>query len=66
VAQVPESMWQPIERAQLAGQGRKWLIWFLILTIGLPTCLGLAGALVGVGGGLLAAIISFILSFFVQ
>ena len=39
------------------------LMVFLIVTVGIPTCAGIVGTLVGVGGGLLGAIIPFVLSF---
>ena len=63
VAQVPEALWQPLVQAETASQVKKWIIIFLILTVGLPTCLGIAGAVLGVGGGILAAILPFVLSF---
>jgi hypothetical protein len=39
---------------------------FVVVTIVFSTCLGLAGAVVGIGGSIFAAIIPFILSFFVH
>ena len=62
VAQVPEALWHPLEQAQTAKQWQKWVGIFLLVTVVLPTCLGLAGTVVGVGGGILAAIVSFILA----
>jgi LSD1 subclass zinc finger protein len=62
VVEVPPSLWQPVEQARIAGQAKKWLIIFLVVTVGLPTCLGLVGTIAGVGGGLLAGIIPFVLS----
>ena len=64
VAQVPEGLWQPVEQAKTVTQWKKWIILFLVLTVGLPTCLGLLGTFVGIGGGILAAIIPFVLSIF--
>lgn len=66
VAQVPEALWQPVEEAKTASQAKKWLIIFLILTVGLPTCFAIVGTVLGVGGGIFAAIIPFILSIFVH
>lgn len=66
VAHVPEALWQPVEQARTETQWKKWIILFLVLTVGLPTCLGLFGTMVGIGGGIFAAIIPFILSFFVH
>ena len=64
VAQVPEALWQPVEQAQTASQAKKWIILFLVVTVGLPTCFGILGTVVGVGGGIFAAIVPFILSIF--
>ena len=62
VAQVPEAYWQSVEQAQSASQIKKWIILFLIVTVGLPTCLGIVGTVFGVGGGILAGFLPFILS----
>jgi hypothetical protein len=66
VAQVPEALWQPIEQAQSVQQWKKWIVIFLVLTVGLPTCLGLVGTLVGVGGAILGAIVPFVVSIFAR
>ena len=63
VVQVPESLWQPVEQAHAADQWKKWLVIFLVVTVGLPTCFAILGTVVGVGGGIFAAIIPFVLSF---
>jgi hypothetical protein len=62
VAQVPEALWQPLERAQTASQVKTWIVIFLVVTVVLPTCLGVIGTAVGIGGGLLAAVVSFVLA----
>jgi LSD1 subclass zinc finger protein len=64
VAQIPEALWQPAEQAQTTSQMKKWVIIFLVVTVVLPTCLGLIGTAVGIGGGLLAAIVPFVLAVF--
>ena len=64
--QVPEELWQPIEQAQTASQWKKYLILFLLVTVGLPTCLGLLGTVFGIGGSIFAAIIPFIIRLFVH
>ena len=66
VAPVPKSLWQARGQAESMGQWRKWIVVFLAPTVGLPTCLGLVGAVLGIGGGIFAAIIPFVLSFFVH
>jgi hypothetical protein len=64
--QVPEALWQPVEEAQAVGQWKKYLIIFLAVTVGLPTCLGLLGTVLGIGGGIFAAIIPFVLRTFLR
>jgi hypothetical protein len=59
--QVPQELWRPAEEAKTALQWQKYVVWFLILTVGLPTCLGLLGTVLGVGGGVLAAVLPFVL-----
>ena len=64
VAQVPEALWQSLEQVQTTRQWQKWIVIFLLVTVVLPTCLGLLGTALGVGGGLLAAIVPFVLAIF--
>lgn len=64
--QVPEEMWEPVEQAQTVNQWKKYVIIFLIVTVGLPTCLGLLGTALGIGGSIFAAIIPFVLQIFVR
>jgi hypothetical protein len=63
---VPEEFWSAAEAAETASQWKKYIILFLILTVGLPTCLGLLGAVLGIGGGILAAVLPFVLHLFVH
>jgi hypothetical protein len=67
--QVPEQMWSAVEQAQTASQWKKYVIIFLIITVGLPTCLSLLGlvlGLLGIGAGILAPILAFFLHFLVR
>jgi hypothetical protein len=64
VAQVPSDLWQPVEQAQSTQQWKKWIAIFLLVTVVLPTCLGLLGAALGIGGGIFATILAFILAIF--
>jgi LSD1 subclass zinc finger protein len=64
--QVPEELWQPIEQAQAATQWKKYLIIFLVVTVGIPTCVGLLGTVFGVGGSIFAALIPFVLKIFIR
>ena len=64
--QVPEQLWRHAEDARTSAQWQKYAIWFLVLAVGLPTCLGLVGAVLGIGGGVFAAILPFVLHIFVR
>lgn len=66
VVQVPEQLWREAEQVQTTNQWKKYVIIFLVLTVGLPTCLGLVGTILGIGGGIFAAIVPFVLSIFVH
>jgi len=66
IVQVPETLWQPIEQARTVSRWTKYIILFLILTVVLPTCLGLLGTALGIGGGIFAAIVSVVVSFFAR
>jgi hypothetical protein len=64
VAQVPQEFWQSVEQAQALGKWKKWIVIFLVVTVVVPTCLGIVGTLLGIGGGILGALAPFILSLF--
>jgi hypothetical protein len=64
VAQVPQEFWQSVERAQTMEQWKKWIVLFLVVTVVIPTCLGIVGTVLGIGGGILGALAPFILSLF--
>ena len=64
VAQVPQEFWQSVEQAQAIGQWKKWIAIFLVVTVVVPTCLGIVGTVLGIGGGILGALAPFILSLF--
>jgi hypothetical protein len=55
VAQVPQDLWQAAEQAQAMGQWKKWIAIFLVVTVVIPTCLGIVGTVLGIGGGILGA-----------
>ena len=63
---VPEEFWGAAEAAETASRWKKYIILFLILTVGLPTCLGLLATLLGIGGSILAVILPFVLRIFVH
>lgn len=50
---VPEEFWREQETARAISQGKRYAIIFLLIVVGLPTCLGLFGTLLGFGGALL-------------
>ena len=62
VAEVPQALWQAVEQARSISQWKKWIGVFLVVTVGIPTCLSIVGAVVGIGGGIFAAILPFLLS----
>ena len=66
IVQVPQELWQPAEDARNATQWKKYVIIFLVLTVGLPTCLGLLGTVFGIGGSIFAAILPFVLHLFIH
>ena len=64
--EVPEEFWRPVEETRTARQWQKYVVLFLVVTVGLPTCLGLLGTVLGIGGGVFAAILPFVLRIFVR
>ncbi len=64
--QVPEGLWRDVEQSQTAAQWRKHIIIFLLVPVGLPTCLGLFGTILGIGGSIFAVVIPFILRIFIH
>ncbi len=67
--QVPEEFWREEETKKVTTQWTKWIVIFLVLTVGLPTCLGLFGTLLGIFGailGIFAPIIAMIITFLVK
>jgi len=63
---VPEEFWGAAEAAETARRWKRYGILFLILTVGLPTCLGLLATVLGIGGSILAVILPFVLRIFLH
>ena len=66
---APVEFWQEAKTAQTTRQWGKYLIIFLVITVGIPTCLGLLGAILGIGGSIFGIIIQFlviVIQFIVQ
>jgi predicted amidophosphoribosyltransferase len=63
---VPEEFWRELETAKTVDQWKKYVIIFLVITVVLPTCLGLFGMVLGIGGSIFAVILQFILQVFVR
>ena len=61
---VPEEVWKAAEVKLTMNKWGKYLIIFLIITVGVPTCLGLVGAILGIGGSILGILASFLAPFF--
>ncbi|NUM49311.1 MAG: hypothetical protein HUU38_31810 [Anaerolineales bacterium] len=62
---VPNELWQPIEdakTAQTVNQWTKYLLIFIIVVFVVPTCLGVIGALLGIGGSIIAGIVGIFTS----
>jgi LSD1 subclass zinc finger protein len=61
---VPEEFWREVETKKAMSKWGKYLIIFLVITVGVPTCLGLVGTLLGIGGSIFGIIVSFLVSIF--
>lgn len=59
--QVPDGLWQPVEEARTANRWKTYLIVFLVVTVGIPTCASLVGVAAGIGGTFVAALAPFVL-----
>jgi hypothetical protein len=66
LVQAPAELWQETEQRQAAARWKKYIAIFLALTVGLPTCLGLFGAILGIGGSIFAVVLPFILRIFIH
>ncbi len=63
---VPAEIWQPLEAERTTNQWKKYIVIFLLITVGLPTCVGLLGTLLGIGGTIFAMIVPFVLRLFLR
>lgn len=66
---VPNELWQPIEEAKNAKvmqQWTKYLIAFIVIVVVVPTCLGMIGTLLGVGGSVIGAIVAIVAPFLIK
>ena len=61
---VPEEFWREAEEKQTISKWGKYLIIFLVVTVGVPTCLGLVGTLLGIGGSIFGIIVGFLAQIF--
>ena len=59
--EVPSGLWQPAEDARATGRWKTYIIVFLVVTVGIPTCASLVGTAAGIGASVLAAIAPFLL-----
>ena len=57
---VPEEFWREAEEKQTLNKWGKYLIIFLVIVVGIPTCLGLIGTILGIGGSLIGIVIGFL------
>ena len=58
IIQIPEEVWQPVETAKTTRQWTKYIILFLILTVGLPLCLTIVGSVFGLFGSILGILVA--------
>ena len=61
---VPEEFWREAVTAQTTRRWGKYLLIFLAITVGVPACLGLFGALIGVAASILGALAPFFVMLF--
>ena len=69
VVQVPEELWRSQEARQTVTQWKKYVLIFLVITVGVPLCFSLLGTFVGILGailGLLAPIFAILIQFFAR
>jgi LSD1 subclass zinc finger protein len=60
---VPEQFWQEVETKKTMSKWGKYLAIFLVVTIGIPTCLGIVGTLLGIGGSIIGMIAALLAPF---
>jgi hypothetical protein len=64
---VPQALRQPgldLEAKKALDHGSRYLIIFVILVFGIPTCLAVAGTVIGIGASLLVPVIMLFTAFF--
>jgi LSD1 subclass zinc finger protein len=60
---VPEEFWREAEAKKAMSKWGRYLTIFLVITVGIPTCLGIVGALLGIGGSIIGTIIAILAPF---
>jgi hypothetical protein len=58
---VPTELWQPSQQAKTAedvSRYARYLLIFIAIVVGVPTCLGLIGTLLGLGGAIVGVIVA--------
>ena len=63
---VPAELRQPgltLEAQQTSQKAMRWVVIFIILVVGVPTCVGLAGTFIGIGASLIVPIITIFAAF---
>jgi hypothetical protein len=59
---LPEQAWAELVQAETRRRWGRYLVIFLAITVGLPTCVGLVAALIGLAGSLAGVILPFLLA----
>jgi hypothetical protein len=63
---VPDELRQPglaLEAQETGRKATRWIVIFLVLVVGVPTCVGLAGTVISVAVGLLVPILTIFAAF---
>jgi hypothetical protein len=63
---VPEEFWREVETKRTVKRWTTYLIIFLVITVVLPTCVGMFATLIGVAAPIVAMIVGFILQLFIR
>ena len=66
MVEAPPESGRRLSSAKPRPGGGNTLRSFSTLTVGVPTCLGLFGAILGMGGSIFAVVLPFILRIFIQ
>ena len=61
---VPQEMVNQVAVTRLSKQATRWIVIFIVVVFVLPTCLSIAGTLIGIAASLIGALVAFFAPFF--